>query len=343
MMIRKGFSLTECLVLVVAIGLLTAVVAPMLGAARNRMRGLSSAEKLMQIGVGGAMYAGDNNGRLFSYTWRAGEAYTLPTGQVRVASSDQEAAAYQQQEILMRQTGRISGQYKIQNFSSRIPHRRYSHLVLMDYMNSFNGDLFIDPSDGKQQVWAANPLDYGPGSSVPYANGTPVGYDSDPNWATSPVRQRWAFASSYQVVPDAWQPDRGARYIPIANTPHLFVANGQGEIPLSAGRQLSSVLHNANKVWMFEEFDRDRQQALYFGYDDARVEKLMFDGSVNNRASGDAAPSVVPEIGMFHWQQRYVPLDRFPTPVGGLKNNTTKISQRWRWTYGGLSGINYGN
>lgn len=342
MMIRKGFSLTECVVLIVVLGLLAAVVAPMLGAARNRMRGLSSAEKLMQIGVGGAMYAGDNSGRLFSYSWRAGEAYMLPTGQVRVAGDDQEAAAYQQQEILMRQTGRISGQYKIYNSSARLPHRRYTHLVLMDYMNSFNGDLFIDPSDGKQQVWAANPLDYGPGSSVPYANGSAPGYDDDPNWSLVAVRQRWAFASSYQVVPDAWQPDRGARYIPVANSPHLFAATGPS-IPLSAGRQLSSVLHNANKVWMFEEFDRDRQQALYFGYDDARVEKLMFDGSVNNRASGDAAPSVVPEIGMFHWKQTYVPLDRFPTPVGGLDNNTTEISQRWRWTYGGLSGINYGN
>lgn len=339
---RRGFSLTECVVLLVVLGLVVAVVAPMLGAARQRMRGLSSAEKLMQIGVGGAMYAGDNNGRLFSYSWRAGEAYTLPTGQVRVAGDDQEAAAYQQQEILMRQTGRINGQYKIQNFSARIPHRRYSHLVLMDYMNTFNGDLFIDPSDGKQQVWAANPLDYGPGSSVPYANGTPAGYDADPNWGTNPVLQRWAFASSYQVVPDAWQPDRGARYIPLASTPHLFTANGQGEIPLAAGRQLSSVLHNANKVWMFEEFDRDRQRPLYFGYDEARSDKLMFDGSVNNWASGDAAPSVVPEIGIFHWKQTYVPLDRFPTPVGGL-GDPTLVSQRYRWTYGGLSGINYGN
>jgi hypothetical protein len=155
--------------------------------------------------------------------------------------------------------------------------------------------------------------------------------------------QRWAFGSSYQVVPDAWQPDRGARYIPVVDSPHLLMGNGQGDVPLADGRRLSSVLHNSNKVWMFEEFDRDRQRPLYFGYDDARVEKLMFDGSVNSWASGDAAPSVVPELGLFHWRQRYVPLDRFPTPVGGVQNNTMELSQRWRWTFGGLSGINYGN
>ena len=315
----------------------------MLGAARNQMRGMSSAQKLMQIGIGGMMYAGDNDGKLFSYSWRAGESYMLPTGQIRTAADDPGAAANQQQEILMRRTGRISGLYKIQNASARIPHRRYTHLVLMDYMNEpFGSDLFIEPNDVNQQQWKDNPLEYGAGSSVPYANDPGPGYDSDPNWANSAVRQRWSFGSSYQVIPDAWQPDRGARYIPVASSPHLFTANGQGTVALADGRRLSSVLHNANRVWMYEEFDRDRQQHLYFGYDDAQTEKLMFDGSVNNWASGLAAPSVVPEIGIFHWRQTYVPLDRFPVPVGGL-NDPTEVSQRWRWTYAGLSGINYGN
>ena len=36
-----------------------------------------------------------------------------------------------------------------------------------------------------------------------------------------------------------------------------------------------------------------------------------------------------------------VPLDRFPVPVGGLGDQTL-VSQRFRWTYGGLKGINYG-
>jgi hypothetical protein len=332
----------ECLVLLVVLGLLMAVLAPMLGTARNQMRGMSSAQKLMQIGIGGMMYAGDNNDRLFGYSWRAGESYMLPTGQVRQPVDDAEAGAYQNSEILMRRTGRISGIHKIRNFTARIPHRRYSHLVLMDYMNEpFGSDLFIDPSDVNQQLWKDNPLEYGPGSGVPYADGVPPGYDTDPNWSTTPVRQRWAFGSSYQVIPGAWQPDRGSRYIPVDSTPHLLSAAGF-PIPLSAGRRLRSVLHNANRVWMYEEFDRDRQQPLYFGYDDAQTEKLMFDGSVNNWASGLATPSVVPEYGIFHWRQTYVPLDRFPVPVGGLGDQEL-VSQRWRWTFAGLSGINYGN
>lgn len=339
----KGFALGECLVLVVVVGLLVAIVVPMFGGARMKMRAQSSTEKLMTIGQGGMMYAADNKDRLFSYSWRAGETYVMPNGRLKNEPTDQRAASRQNEEILQRRTGRINGQFKILNITSRLPHRRFTHLVLMDYLNDpFGSDLFIDPSDGKQQVWKDNPLEYGDGSSVPYAGGLgDAGYDIDPNWSDTSVRQRWAFGSSYQVVPDAWQPDFVSRYIPVESTPHLYQAFGPN-IPLADGRRITSVLHTANKVWMHEEFDREKSHPLYFGYDAAETEKLMFDGSVNSWASGIAAPSVVPERGIFHWRQVYVPLDRFPVPVGGL-GDSTLVSQRFRWTYGGLSGINYGS
>jgi hypothetical protein len=342
MMKTRGFSLSECLVLVVVVGLIGAILVPMLGDVRKKNMGLTSAEKLMTIGQGGAMYGLDNADRLFSYTWRAGETYFWPDGRAKIASTDQEAASNQNVEILQRRTGLITGILKIQNFSTRLPHRRYSHLVLGDYLNlAPNVEDFIDPSDGKQLAWSSRPLDWRTDMSLPYSGGSAApGYDQDVNWSLNTQRQRWAYSSSYHVVPDAWQPDSSPRYIPVESTPHLFQSNG-AQLSLADGRRFSSVLHHANKVWMYEEFDRDRTQHLYFGYDDAAVEKLMFDGSVNNWESGRAAPSVVPERGMFHWQQAYVPLDKFPVPVGGL-GDTTEISQRFRWTYGGLSGINYG-
>ena len=194
----KGFSLIECLVMLVVVGMLVMIAVPMLGAARMQMRAQSSAEKLMTIGQAGSMYAQDNADRLFSYTWRAGEVYTLPTGRKKIYSDDTGAADGQNQEILMRNTGRVNGLYKIQSNAFRLPHRRFTHLVLMDYMNQpFGSDLFIDPSDGKQQYWKDNPLEYGSGSNVPYADGIPAGYDTDQNWAINSVRQRWAFGSSY--------------------------------------------------------------------------------------------------------------------------------------------------
>lgn len=339
---RRGFSLIECMVLLVVIGLLVVVLAPMLGAARNRMRVMSSAEKLMQIGQGGAMYAQDNVDRLFSYSWAAGEVYIMPSGQARLPSDDREASGLQNQEILIRRSMRLDGAYKILNFARRVPHLRFSHLVLMDYLGQDPGtDAYIDPSDEKLLHWNATPLSYDANSTVPYSR-VGVGWDYERDWDASFIRQRWAFSSSYQVVPDAWQGyELGNRYVPQADTPHLIEARGDPD--LHSGQSFGRVLHPSNKVWMFEEFDRDRQVAHYFGYDDARVEKLMFDGSVNNWASGDAAPSVVPEFGLFHWRQRYVALHRFPRAVEGGATSSEPLSQRWRWTYGGLSGINYGN
>lgn len=266
----------------------------------------------------------------------------MPDGRVRTPLDDFDAANLQHAEILMRRTGRINGINKISTFLPRLPHRRFLHLVLLDYLDQpIDTDAYIDPSDGKQLTWTSRPLEFGPGSGVPYADGIPDGYDSDLNWVNRSMRMRWAFASSYQAVPSAWQPDWPApRFIPVKNTPHLFQQNGS-VIGLSSGRRITEVLHTGNKVWVHEEFDRDRVRHLYFGYDDARTDKLMFDGSVNNYASGGAAPSVVPERGNFHWMQPYVPLDRFPIPLGGL-GDQTPVSQRFRWTYGGLSGIDYG-
>ncbi|MHA7813438.1 MAG: hypothetical protein ACX94C_08610 [Phycisphaerales bacterium] len=340
---RGAFALGECVVLVVVVGLLLAIVVPMFSAARMKMRGQTSAQKLMAIGQGGMMYAADNKDRLFGYNWRGGETYTMPNGRQVRGIDDAEASANQNQEILHRRTGRISGQYKILAFRGRLPQRRYSHLVLQDYLNEpIGSDRFIDPNDVKQQQWKDNPLEYNSGSGVPYADGIPAGYDEDLGWASVAIRQRWAFGSSYQVVPDAWQQEFGARYIPVETTPHLLTqSDSSWQIPLADGRRLTSVLHTANKVWMHEEFDREKAHPLYFGYDDAETEKLMFDGSVNSWASGIAAPSVVPEYGIFHWKQAYVPLDQFPVPVGGL-GDSTEVSQRFRWTFGGLTGINYG-
>lgn len=130
-------------------------------------------------------------------------------------------------------------------------------------------------------------------------------------------------------------------HIPIESTPHLLTSRGNPD--LHTGQRFSHALHPSNKVWVFEEFDRDRQVPHYFGYDQAQCDKLMFDGSVNNWTSGDAFPSVVIEYGFQTWEQRYVALDRFPRPVGvGGTVDPTPLSQRWRWTFGGLSGINYG-
>jgi hypothetical protein len=350
--IRTGFTLIETAA-VVAIGTLVATqLMPIARHARSQARGMSSANNLAMIGQAAGMYGIDNADRIPTYSWEGPTGpqvprYTLPDGSIVVARDDQTAASAQMTEILQRRTGRIDGDFRILFNDSRIPQRRFAHLILQDYTGSPLGDaMFIDPADANLQTWTQSPLDYGVGSTVPYANGDPApGYDQDANWSNVSVRQRWAFGSSYHAVPASWQADGfpGTFYSPISSTPHLFMGTAAG-VELSDGRRFSEVRFPTAKVYFFEEHDREQAGDPYFGYDQAQVEKLMFDGSVNAFASGDAAASINPNQpgsdGKLKWRQTYVPLDTFPVPLAGLGDDTL-ISQRFRWTLGGLQGVDY--
>jgi hypothetical protein len=214
--------------------------------------------------------------------------------------------------------------------------------VLQDYLDRpFPDPMAADPADVNLLQWQAEPTDL---SSVPYAVGTPVpsGYDSPAGWDTPGIRQRWAFTSSYLSTVSAWNPDGIANqdsYRPVAETPHL-VSGSAGSIDLASGRNFAEVAFPSAKVHFFEEFDRRQAGSPYFGYDHAAPLKVMFDGSINARVSGEANPSWNPASGKQEWRQYYVPLHTFPVPLSGL-GETTPLSQRYRWTTGGLKGTDY--
>lgn len=341
---RRAMTLLELLVSIAVAAILCLTIAPALGTMRGESNNEMSKANLMQIGQSRDQYALDNGDRIFSYTWRAGETYTMPSGQTRIPSTDQEAASRQNEAILMRRTGRINGNTKIQNFTARLPHRRYSHLVLLDYIAADDNDNFndstlgIDPADQNVLTWHERPLEYGPGSGLPYSDGFRQGYDTDTNWSITAVRQRWAFASSYEVVPFAWQGDGpNDVYVPISDTPHLY--SGSGSVVLGR-RLMSDVAFPAQKVHMHEDHDREQKRFPWFAYGNAAVEKLMFDGSINSQISGEANDAENPAQPGQVWRQRYVPLDAFPIPLGGF-NDSTQLNMRFRWTEDGLQGIDY--
>jgi len=344
---RSGFSLIELTALVVVATSITAVLGPAMGHMREQMQGVTSEGNLASIGQVGAMYGIDNDDRIFTFTWQGGGTYiNLKTGNYSTATDDLTAAAWQVRNILQRATGRVHGVGSILSPSSRLMHRRYSHLVLADYLGGNVTDpMWADPADTHQLSWQLNPLEYidDDPNTLPYGNGMPdqSGYDDDNNWATNSILQLWPFASSYQVVPHAWMQDFGNQYIPVADTPHLF--QGGGSIQLGE-RRFHEVRFPSAKVHMFEEFDREQAGSPYFAYDHAQSAKLMFDGSINTMASGLSHSSVSPDDYLdgnkFVWEQTYVPLDTFPIPLGGL-GDPTLLNQRFRWTLGGLQGVNY--
>ena len=215
--------------------------------------------------------------------------------------------------------------------------------MLLDFLTDVQPEpIAASPFDRNLITWQENPLEYGSGSGIPYADGTPEGYD-DNGWGETPFRQRWPFASTYQMVPAAWNTDGIAgspTWIPTSNTPHLFT--GGNGIPLGR-RKFTQVAHPSGKVMMFEEFDRFSDSAgLYFAYPESKCNLAFFDGSVRNEQTADANPGWNPaEPDQPVWTQTYVPLDTFPEPKGGL-NDPTEYCQRYRWTRFGLQGIDFG-
>jgi type II secretory pathway pseudopilin PulG len=346
---RNAYSLIELTITVAMIATMTTILTPALNSARTQMRDITSQANLSTIGQVSAMYALDHDDRIFSFTWRGGETYiNLRDGKARVASNDRIAAAWQTQNILQRATGRITGQFNIRSPNNRLMYQRWSHLVLADYMGGNVTDpLWADPADTNLLHWQLNPLEcYEDGNTFPFGNGHPgiPGYDKHPTWRELAIIQLWPFASSYQIVPHAWNEDfEKNQYSPISYTTNLF-APVFGGAPTVGERRNHEVRFPTMKVHMFEEFDREQAGSPYFAYDHAAPAKLMFDGSINTLQSGLAQSSVSPNNYLFgrkaEWSQYYVPIDTFPIPLGGLAD-LTELNMRYRWTLGGLSGIDY--
>lgn len=347
---KNAFTLIELLVVIAIIALLIGILLPALGQAQRSAKNVLSQANMRSLNTGSANYAADNNDKIFSYNWRAGETYLMADGVERTPNSETQAAQRQNQEILWRATGRYkggAGNFKITLFDGRLPHRRYSHLVLLDFLTDVQPEpIAASPFDKNLIDWQENSTDYAAGSTVPYANDVPAGYDTDSTWDQTYVKMRWPFASTYQMVPAAWQRDGISEsdevWRPIDTTPHLFTSNGN---PRTGNRKITQVAHTSGKVMLFEEFDRfSDKSGLYFAYPEAKPNLAFFDGSVRSEQSSDSNPGWNSDQRAQDWEQQYVPLDTFPLPKSGLNNRADEPAycQRFRWTRHGLQGIDFG-
>ncbi len=339
---NKAFTLIELLVVIAIIALLIGILLPALAKAKLTAKNVLSQANMSQLNVGSATYSADNRDLIPTYSWRAGKVVTFCDGKTQTATDDTDAAGKQAQDILMRATGRCTTDTKFRRIDI-LPHRRYNHLVLLDYLTDKQPEqIAASPFDANLLQWQENPDDISVANNIPYMGPVDSGYDSSSNFRRPGVKQLWPFASSYQTVPAAWNTDGiggQATYIPIASTPHLF----QGTAGVQLGRRkYLQVAYPSMKVYMFEEFDRftDRE-GLYFAYPESRNNLQFFDGSVRTERTGDANPGWNPSAPNTVWRQRYIPLHTFPLPKGGF-DETTTYCQRYRWTRHGLQGIDFG-
>jgi prepilin-type N-terminal cleavage/methylation domain-containing protein len=333
---RAGFTLIELLLVISIIAVLVGLLLPSLGKVRRLGRMTQCQSNMGQYAKTLTAYASDFREKIGGYSWKRGHTQS-EFSDLREPDSDIAAHAFQAVDILRRQLGENSAAFPA--FTDRFVDRNFGSLPLID-AGYFSGQMpeksSVCPEDRLANVWQRYATD---GRRGLRETGDP---DPESSEAFKAIMPFW---STYQMVVYAWSREDlpfAPRQASDGRGNHLLYSTDGARTSLDV-RSMTEVTFPAQKVALFDLFDRHfAAPALWYAYDSASQPLLFFDGSVSVRTARDSNPGWDPTAKDTSRVTRYLywPTEFEPPTVGGGPNE--EVIGRFRWTRGGLRGIDYG-
>lgn len=186
-----GFTLFELLLVVAIVGILVSILLPALSEARRTARLTLCLASMQQMGTATQTYALDFQDRIDSFTWKAGEVYEEADDDLKDSHTDDvNAGAHQAVHIIRRRADRPD----MRRPEGWIPHVLYTYLVLLDYLQARLPEaMVVCPEHWRRLNWQDDPQ-----------NKFDNGFWLPDQPLPSPGNKRWAYSSSYQTVPAAF-------------------------------------------------------------------------------------------------------------------------------------------
>jgi len=160
------------------------------------------------------------------------------------------------------------------------------------------------------------------------------------------VNRRYPYSSSYQLTSSAWDyyqsdfgPEAPSRRVRQASNHNQWLVPADADF---TQRPVSDVAYPSGKVLVHDSHQRHFGDRMpFFGLEEARLPLLMVDGSVSVRQTDEANPGWDPGIPSFPCEVfTYSPSSWEPDTVDG--GFADFVKGFYRWTRGGLKGIDFG-
>jgi prepilin-type N-terminal cleavage/methylation domain-containing protein len=326
---RSAFSLIELLVVIGVIALLISILLPTLSNARRAARTAACRSNLKQLATAGATYAIDFSGYIYMFSWTPRYIPTqfpdlVPPGGVFA----NHAHAIQATEII-RLNFPLEPNFALVPLWN--PAIEYSHLVLIPYLStSFPNPIAACPEDKPLQLWQSDIPGFNAGVFGPMQPEF-VGFERN-------FMRAKPYSSSYETPPATYDISVPPNRLRQTATHYVY---GASSFTKYSPRRFDEVAFPSQKVHLHDTHQRHYGKPLFFAHPDAVQPILHFDGSVVNRRTADAGPG---------WQPNspnagptiipYAPYRYEPPTSNGAE--VEEFVGRYRWTRGGLKGIDFG-